>query len=46
VYYFSDGFQATNTPLVKGYGAQLVGIAGQGTLDTATVYSLQFEGGQ
>lgn len=41
----SDGL-LPGTPLVKGQGAQLVGIASQGTRESATVYSLQFEGGQ
>ncbi|MBS0422823.1 MAG: hypothetical protein JSR66_34275 [Proteobacteria bacterium] len=43
----SDGLEpAIDTSLVKGYGAQLVGIATQRKNLTATVYSLQFEGGQ
>ncbi|MBS0430900.1 MAG: hypothetical protein JSS21_00620, partial [Proteobacteria bacterium] len=42
----SDGLQPA-TSLVKGQGAQLVGIATQGNNNnSATVYSLQFEGGQ
>ena len=46
VYIFSDGFQANSTPLIKGQGAQLVGITGQGTQETATAYSLQFQSRQ
>lgn len=33
-------------PVVKGYGAQLIGIAAQGKNHSATVYRLQFGGGQ
>lgn len=34
------------TPLVKGQGSQLIGIAAQGKNHSTTVYSLQFESGQ
>ena len=41
----SNGLVPT-TPLVRGQGDQLVGVAYQNDTLTATIYSLQFEGGQ